>query len=85
MSKRLQVILDDAELAAIQKAAKQQHLTTAEWVRQALRTARRGAASGDTRKKLQAVRLAAGHAFPTGDLEQMLAEIERGYAGGLER
>jgi len=28
-----------------------------------------------------AVRAASRHAFPTGDVDQMLAEIERGYVG----
>ena len=37
MSKRLQVILDDAELREIQRIARRQRLTVAEWVRQALR------------------------------------------------
>lgn len=29
--------------------------------------------------RLQAIRAAARHAFPTADIEQMLAETERGY------
>ena len=41
MSKRLQVILDDKEMRDIQRTAKRQKMTMAEWVRQALRTARR--------------------------------------------
>jgi len=45
MSKRLQVILDDEELAEIQRIAKRQRMTTAEGVRQAARAARRAAAS----------------------------------------
>ena len=80
MSKRLQVVLEDAELAEIQRTARQLRMTTAEWVRQALRTARRGVPAGDARKKLAVVRAAAGHSFPTADIDQMLAEIERGYA-----
>jgi hypothetical protein len=31
------------------------------------------------------VRAAARHAFPTADIEQMKAEIERGYLGGAPR
>lgn len=46
-----------------------------EWVRQALRAA----PEGDPKKKLAAVRAAARHEFPTADIGQMLAEIERGY------
>jgi len=32
-----------------------------------------------TRNEAEAVRRGAEYAFPTGDLEQMLSEIERGY------
>ncbi len=80
MSKRLQVVLDARELAEIQRFARQQRMTTAEWVRQALRAARQGAApSAGATAKLRAVRAAARHAFPTADIDQMLREIERGY------
>jgi hypothetical protein len=81
MSKRLQVILDDAELIEIQRAARRERLTTAEWVRQALRVARRSVPGTAAKKKLEVVRSAMHHAFPTSDLGQMLREIERGYAG----
>lgn len=79
MSRRLQVLLDDAELREIQRLARAQRLTVAEWVRQALRAARRRQPSGDVQKKLAAIRAAARHEFPTADIEQMLAEIARGY------
>jgi hypothetical protein len=79
MSKRLQVVLDEAELAEIQRAAKRERLTTAEWVRQALRVARRSVPGTAAKKKLEVVRSAMDHAFPTGDVRQMLREIERGY------
>jgi hypothetical protein len=85
MSKRLQVILDDAEWREIQRAAKAQRLTVAAWVRGALRAARRREPLGDTGRKLEVVRAAARHAFPTADIEQMKAEIERGYLGGAPR
>jgi hypothetical protein len=85
MSKRLQVILDDAELAEIQRIARRQRLTTAEWVRQALRAARRGAPRSDAKKKLEVVRAAARHAFPTADIDEMLREIERGYGSDEAR
>ena len=80
MSKRLQVLLDDAELREIQRLARAERVTVAEWVRQALRAARRRQPTGDVQKKLAAIRAAARHRFPTGDVEQMLAEIARGYA-----
>jgi len=79
MSKRLQVLFEDAELRDIQQTARRQKLTVAEWVRQTLRAARRHEPTGDRARKLQAVREATRHRFPAGPIEEMLAEIERGY------
>jgi hypothetical protein len=81
MSKRLQVLLDESELAEIRRSARRQKLTTAAWVRQALRMARRAEPGSDPGRKLAVVRAAARHRFPTADIDQMLAEIERGYLG----
>ena len=77
--KRLQVVLDAKELAEIQRHARQQRMTTAEWVRQALRAARKSEPSGDARKKLAAIKAATHHAFPAPDIDQMIREIEKGY------
>ena len=85
MNSRLQVVLDKAELREIQEVARRHGMTTAEWVRQTLRSARRLEPSGAARKKLDVVRAAARHAFPVSDLEQMLGEIERGYLDGETR
>ena len=82
MSRRLQVLLEETELAEIRKAARRQRLTTGAWVRQALRAARRSEPGADAKKKLAVVRAAVGHAFPTADIDHMLAEIEQGYLGG---
>lgn len=81
MSKRLQVVLDDAELAEIRRAARRQRLSTAAWVRQALRAARRAEPQVDAKRKLAVVRAAVKHDFPAPDVDRMLAEIERGYLG----
>jgi hypothetical protein len=81
MSKRLQVLLDESELREIQKAARRDGVTVAEWVRRVLRDARQEGPVRDTTRKLDAVRLAARHEYPTADIAQMLAEIERGYLG----
>lgn len=78
MIKRLQVVLDARELAEIQRFARQQRMTTAEWVRQALRAARKAAPTTDVKKKLAALRAASHHAFPAPDIDRMLREIERG-------
>lgn len=81
MSKRLQVLLDDAELTEIREVARRRQMTVAEWVRQTLRSARRRAPEGDAQKKLSAVRAAAANRFPSGTIDEMLAEIEHGYTG----
>jgi hypothetical protein len=79
MSKRLQVLLDEEEFEEIDRAAKVQKLTVAEWVRRVLREARRRQPATDGSRKLAVIRAAAGHAFPVADVDQMLAEIEQGY------
>ncbi|HYO42506.1 MAG TPA: hypothetical protein VES19_04840 [Candidatus Limnocylindrales bacterium] len=80
MTKRLQVLLPDTELRDIQRLARSRRMTTAEWVRQALRAERDREAGKGATEKLAAVRRASTHAFPTADIEAMLGEIERGYS-----
>jgi hypothetical protein len=75
----MQVLVDDAEYRRIQRAARRQGLTLAEWVRKALRAAYREEPLGDREKKLAAVRSAAAHEFPTADIDRMLGEIAAGY------
>lgn len=84
MTKRLQVILQDPEYREIQRAANAQRMTIAAWVRQALKMARRREPVGDSGKKLDVVRAATRHSYPTADIDTMLAEIEHGY-GAAER
>jgi hypothetical protein len=79
VAKRLQVILQDPEYREIQRAADAQRLSIAAWVRQALAAARRREPVGNVGKKLDSVRAAARHSYPTADINDMLAEIERGY------
>jgi hypothetical protein len=79
--KRLQVLLEDDELRAIQEVARKRRMTTAEWVRQQLRAGREAEGRSDTARKLAAIRKAAAHwpPAPAPDIGQMNAEIERGY------
>ena len=63
MAKRLQVILQDAEYREIQRVARARRMSIAEWVRQALASARRYEPLGDTGKKLDTVREAARQNF----------------------
>jgi hypothetical protein len=76
------VILQDPEYREIQRAARSRRMSIAEWVRQALAHACRRQPVGDIEKKLAAIRAAVKHEFPTGDIETMLTEIERGYLTG---
>ena len=75
MARRLQVLLDEAEYLEIRQAAERQGLSTAEWVRQSLRSARR-AETEKVSAKLRAVADAAAHNFPTGEIEEMLGNVE---------
>lgn len=82
MTKRLQVLFDDAELREIKRLARSRRLTVAEWVRQTLRAARAAGHGSDPQEKLAVIRAASRHAFPTGEIEELLAQIERGYLAG---
>jgi len=77
MAKRLQVILPDLEYWEIQRMARSRQMSIADWVRQALAVTLRR--ERDVGKKLEIIRAAAKHEFPTGDVDTMLAEIEQGY------
>lgn len=78
MSKRLQVVLADDEFADFLQAAKRERLTLSGWVRRTLREARKESPSDNMESRLEAVRGAMRHSFPTGDVDQMLDEIRQG-------
>ena len=86
MSRRLQVVVDDAELERFATTADAAGLTLSEWARQTLRAAERSTSSGDVDARLAIIRKAA--AFQTGgrevDIEEMLAETEAGRLGGID-
>lgn len=81
MTKRLQVLLDDTELRTIQRLARRDKLTTAEWVRRRLREGAAASARPDTASRLAAIHAAYRQesAAPAPDIDAMLDEIERGY------
>lgn len=80
MTKRLQVLFEDDELAAIQRLARLRHQTTAAWVRDTLRSAREAEEYPEPEPKLRAIREALTHSYPSGDIDTINADIERGYA-----
>ncbi len=83
MAKRLQVILKDHEYREIQCVARSRRMSIVEWVRQALDLARRREPSAGAGKKLEVIRAASRHDFPSVDIDRVLAEIESGYGAGL--
>ncbi|MGA7382885.1 MAG: ribbon-helix-helix protein, CopG family [Terriglobales bacterium] len=85
MAKRLQVTLKDHEYHEFQRMARKQHVSLSEWVRQALGLARSRKTIGSVSVKLDVIRVAAQHNCPTGDIDSMLAEIEKGYESRRRR
>jgi hypothetical protein len=83
MSKRLQVVMNEQELAETEAVARHLGLSLSEWVRGVLRAARKDVPLRDAERKLAALRTAMAHNGPTADIDQMLTEIETGYPVGL--
>jgi len=83
MSKRLQVLLDEAEFLHFKKLAAQERIPLGEWVRRLLRKAADSKATGSVESKLKAIHKASTYSFPTGSIEQINEEIERGYSSDL--
>ena len=77
MSTRLQVVVNETEASQYRRLAARAGLTLSEWVRQKLRRAGRDEAPGSIERKLETIRAAARHDFPTADIDQMLREINR--------
>ena len=83
MGEYLQILFDEAELVEIREVAERHRMPVADWVRQTLRAARRRLPRSAETTKLEVVRAAAKHRFPTADIDQMLAEIESGYGTAM--
>lgn len=72
MSYRLQVLLPEPLARRIRKAAQRKRLSTGAWVRQAVEAALKDDRTVDPLDRLAAL------GAPTGDIDQLLAEIEAG-------
>jgi hypothetical protein len=72
MSTRLQVLIPEALDRRIRKAAQRRRLSTGAWVREALERALAEPTAADPLDRLAQL------GAPTGDIDQMLAEIEAG-------
>lgn len=74
--------MSDGEMRALREDARRAGMTVSQWVRDAIKDARRQSSASDPARKLAAIRAAADCDFPTSDIDQMLAEIEKGYLSG---
>ena len=81
MSKRLQVLFEPKEYKTLQLLAREAGLSLGEWVRQALRRAADTSSVKTPQQKLKGIRRFSQLNGPTGDIEQILKEIESGYLG----
>ena len=77
MSHRLQVLIPDELDARIRKAAQRLRISKGEWVRRAIEAALRRRAS-ETGMDIDPLARLESLDGPTGDIEEMLAEIESG-------
>lgn len=74
------MLFEEDELEEIRRVASRSRMTVAEWVRTTLREARRQEPSTDVQSKLACLERAVRHELPTADIEQLLSDIDRGYA-----
>jgi hypothetical protein len=80
MSKRLQVVVKEADLERYEHSAQAAGLTLSAWARQALDAAERQYSNGSVERKLAAIRMAvASDILPAVDVDTMLAENEERY------
>lgn len=73
------MILRNGEYREIQRMARSQGVSPADWVRQLLERTCRREPHADVGKKLQVIREATRHEYPATDMDHMLEEIERVY------
>lgn len=78
MSKRLQVILTDDEYRAVARLARKRAQPVAEVVRDSLRHTVAAAAEPAPEDRIAAVLRFARFAGPTGEIDELLAQIEDG-------
>ncbi len=78
MSIRLQIIVPEEEAEQLKRCAEREGLTLSEWARRALRHARHNQRGPTPARKLKALDRALGCGHSTGDMNTILAEIERG-------
>jgi len=80
MSTRLQVVMDADEVRELQRLARAEGLTVSEWVRRVLRRAAARRTGPTPERRLEAMERALKCGHPSGSIDEMLDEIERGRA-----
>ncbi len=70
--------MDDAEFERLRRCAEREGLTLSDWARRAFEQARQRQTGPTPEQKLAAIDRALTCRYPTGDIEEMLTEIERG-------
>ncbi|MBK6849617.1 MAG: ribbon-helix-helix protein, CopG family [Proteobacteria bacterium] len=78
MSKRLQIVVPDDEYRAVARLARRRGRPVAQIVRESLRRTVAEEDDQDPDRRIAAVLRFARFAGPSGDIDQILAEIERG-------
>lgn len=71
MAKRLRGTVKDPKYSEIQRMARSRHLSTVEWVRQALDLARWRETLSDLGKELEVIRTAARQDYSSGDVSAL--------------
>ncbi len=75
--------MDVEEIEELKALAAQEKMTVSAWVRRAIQHEKRERPGKTARKKLEAVERLSEYNYPTGNIEQMIAEIETGYLKDL--
>lgn len=78
MSTRLQIIVQEEEVRELRRCARREGLSLSEWVRRALRKARNEQTGPTVQQKLAALDRALKCNHPTGEIDEILSDIERG-------
>ena len=80
MSKRLQIIVSDDEAKSFRRAAQRAGMSLSEWARRSLGREEQRERGPDRSQFLLELDRALECGYPTGDIDQMLREIEAGRA-----
>lgn len=75
MTRTVKIVLNEAEYQQIQRAAANAGISISQWVQQAIASSLSSESQESIGRKLEAIRAAVKHSFPTADISVMLAEI----------